>query len=156
MQKQPVTPDIRLCNARGRSLNPAPLYDPISANLRFANDIEVNRNRHFGWGGAQINHYAVRTQDLFLMKNVRGDGTGSRHGKRYFLNSRWYRAANRNETEDRSILRHLKGLKSALAELRKDKGLKLLESMALKRFNLIKAEHLTPENIRAWTSGEAA
>jgi hypothetical protein len=155
MPKQPVSGDIRLCNARGRNLNPAAIHDPASSDLRLAQGQEVNRKRHFGWDGAQVNHYAVRTPDLFLMKNVRGDGVGSRFTKRYFLNSRWYRAANRNEVEDRSILRHLKRLKAALVELRKDKALKLLESMALKRFAQMKAEHLTPANIAAWTNGEA-
>lgn len=60
-----------------------------------------------GWDYAQINHYAVRTADYFLLKIYRGLGvafntegeSNPRHGKNFF------RKYNRNEDVDTSILR---------------------------------------------------
>lgn len=153
MPKEPVADDIGLCNTRGWGLNAAPLYDPASSDLRMAEGKEVNRKRKFGWANAYINHYAVRTPDLFVLKNVRGDGIRSRHNKRYFLNSRWHRAANRNEVEDRSIHRHLPALKAEMDRLRTDPVLRQAEAEAERRFRQMRAEHYTPENIAAWTQG---
>jgi hypothetical protein len=59
---------------------------------------QANRMRHLRWEGAVINHYAVRSRDIFLLKNHRGDGMRSAYNKRYFLHSRWHRAANANDT----------------------------------------------------------
>ncbi|MCZ8153796.1 MAG: glycosyltransferase family 2 protein [Rhodobacteraceae bacterium] len=153
MPKDPVATDIRLCNARGRALRPDALLLAGESNLRIAAGEEINRKRHFGWDGACINHYAVRTRDLFLLKNVRGDGIGSRFQKRYFLNSRWYRAANVNDVEDRSIQRHLPALRKRLAALRKDLGLLSLERQAQAWFRAARKEHLTPDNVARWTNG---
>ncbi len=156
MPKLPVAPGLRLGNARGMALNAEPLYDPATSDLRVAWGREVNRKRLFGWDGAYVNHYAVRTPDLFLLKNVRGDGVGSRFAKRYHLNSRWYRAANRNEVQDVSILRHLDGLRRILGLLRQDRELVALETEAMARVQTMKATHLTPDNIRAWTNPRGA
>lgn len=155
MPKEPVADDIRLCNARGRELRPDALFLDGESDHRFARGEQINRKRHLGWDGACINHYAVRTRDLFLLKNVRGDGINSRFQKRYFLNSRWYRAANVNDVEDRSIQRHLPALKRRLAALRKDSGLAALERQAQDWFRAARKEHLTPENIALWTNGPA-
>lgn len=152
MPKEPVVSDVALCNPRGMRLSTAAFFDPNSSDLRMAFGKEVNRKRHFGWQGAYINHYAVRTPDLFLLKNVRGDGVGSRFTKRYFLNSRWYRAANRNEVEDRSIQRHLPALAGALAKLRRDAEVAGIEALAWEWFLDTRATWLTPENIAAWTN----
>jgi hypothetical protein len=72
-----------------------------SSDHRDAGDGQANRTRHLRWEGAVINHYAIRSRDLFLLKNHRGDGMRSAYNKRYFLHSRWHRAANANDTEDR-------------------------------------------------------
>lgn len=153
MPKEPVADDIRLCNAIGRELRPDALFIAGQSNLRFAREEEVNRKRHLGWEGAYINHYAVRTRDLFLLKNVRGDGINSRFQKRYFLNSRWYRAANVNDVQDKTIQRHLPALKKHIATLRKDSGLVALERQAQAWFRAARKTHLTPENIALWTNG---
>lgn len=152
MPKEPVVSNVSLCNARGMRLSTAAFFDPASSDLRMAFGKEVNRKRHFGWHGAWINHYAVRTPDLFLLKNVRGDGVGSRFTKRYFLNSRWYRAANRNEVEDRSIQRHLRGTLDLMAAFRLDPEVVEIEALAWECFLDMKERHLTQENVAAWTN----
>jgi hypothetical protein len=153
MPKEPVSPEVTLCNARGMQVPASALSEAGQSNLRYSRGQEIIRKRLFGWEGAYINHYAVRTNDLFMLKNVRGDGIGSRFSKRYFLNSRWYRAANRNEVEDRSIQRHLPYMQALLKVLARDKALAALQRKALKQFKSLKATHLTPENIEAWTNG---
>lgn len=152
MPKDPVDETIKLCNTRGWELNPAPLYDRESSDLRMARGLEVNRKRKFGWYNACINHYAVRTPDLFLLKNVRGDGIGSRFNKRYFLNSRWHRSANRNDVEDRSIQRHLPALRAEVSRLLDDAVLRAAVAKAERLFRQLRSEHYTPENIAQWTS----
>lgn len=152
MPKVPLLPNLRLCNARGMKLNSEALYDPKTSDHRVAFGREINRRRHFGWDGAVINHYAVRTQDLFLMKNVRGDGIGSNHGSRYHLHSRWHRAANRNEVQDHSIQRHLPAVTSLLTKWRRDAAFAKLESSSLQNFETMRNFWLTPENIHAWTN----
>lgn len=155
MPKQPRHPDVRLCNASGGPLDPAALYDPKSSDHRVAFGKEINRKRHLGWDGACINHYAVRSQDLFLLKNVRGDGIGSGHTSRYFLHSRWHRAANCNEVEDTTILRHLPAMQALIARWRQDPVLADLESKAAAALQDQRETYLTPENIRAWTNWSA-
>lgn len=153
MPKEPVAADVTLCNARGMQLVASALHEPSQSNLRLSNGSEVNRKRHFGWEGAYINHYAVRTNDLFMLKNVRGDGVGSRFTKRYFLNSRWYRAANRNDVVDTSIQRHLVRVEKLMALFDTDFRLVGLQELAFSRFLQMKSENLTPENVEAWTNG---
>ncbi len=72
----------------------------------------------FSWQLAQINHYAVRTPDLFRLKRRRGRGyrgrrevVGIRHTDRFFDTH------NRNEARDDTILRHRAGTDTALADL---------------------------------------
>ncbi len=155
MPKEPLRPDVRLCNAVGRELNPGAMHDPKTSDHRVAFGQEINRKRHMGWDGACINHYAVRSQDLFLLKNVRGDGIGSAHASRYFLHSRWHRAANRNEVEDTTILRHLPAMKAMMAQWRRDETLGELERRAVLALQDQRDTYLTPENIRAWTNWSA-
>ena len=64
---------------------------------------------------AQVNHYAVRTFDVFSLKKFRGSGMkpvggsaelrGRRHGDKFWTKR------NRNEVQDTSIQRHLPSLK---------------------------------------------
>ena len=60
-----------------------------------------------GFEIAQVNHYTVRTPEFFLLKRVRG--AGYRADQEGVVNPRhrasYYRTYNRNEAEDRSILR---------------------------------------------------
>jgi len=59
----------------------------------------------FGWVLAQINHYCVRSPDVFAMKVKRGRGAVSSSKPRPLRHTQdFYDKMNRNEAEDRSIL----------------------------------------------------
>ncbi|MDO5371320.1 hypothetical protein, partial [Paracoccus sp. (in: a-proteobacteria)] len=110
----------------------------------------------YAWELAQINHYLVRTRDMYELKAMRGRGFVNieknvvkrkpRHTPKFFDEH------NRNEVEDRSILRHEQ---STMAEMKR-----LLSSPAIKSANDVTlrltqeriaslrtaAEHATPTN----------
>ena len=68
-------------------------------------------------GGAVLNHYATRSTDVFLLKHGRGRGMGPPSDK-YRPGSKWHRLANRNEAQDRSILRRWPEITAELTRLR--------------------------------------
>jgi hypothetical protein len=155
MPKQPKG-EVALCNAAGRPLNPAALHHPTASDHRRAHGGIINKQRNFRWQGAQINHYATRTPDLFLLKNFRGDGM-RKPFKRYFLNSRWHREANDNSAEDRSIQRHIPAVEGLIAGWHAaDPTLAALEASALDRLRHQRATLLTPETVAALTNGTGA
>jgi hypothetical protein len=153
MPKQPRHTGVTLCNALGRPLHPGALHHATECDHRAAGGGEVNRKRHFPWEGAVINHYAVRTRDLFLLKNWRGDGKRSRFNKRYFLNSRWHRAANCNEVEETSIQRHLPELRLLMAHWRaEDPKIARIEAKAYARMASARDTILTEAEVERLTN----
>ncbi len=100
---------------------------------------------------ARINHYAVKSQDLFLMKNDRGDGQGKRGDTKYHIGSNWHRRANRNDVEDRAILRHWPDTERRLKALRGDPQTAAAERACQDWFSDRRAALLTPGQRRAWT-----
>ena len=80
-------------------------------------------NENFGYEIAQINHYAVRTVDAFLIKRNRGraNHVGETIGKSYW--TRWCRGG---ET-DTSIHRHLDAMRKEYNELLEDPIVEHLE-----------------------------
>jgi hypothetical protein len=152
MPKAP-TRDVTLCTAYGRALDPGAMSMEHSSDHREAGGGAVNRMRHLRWEGAVVNHYAVRSRDIFLLKNHRGDGMRSAYNKRYFLHSRWHRAANVNDVEDRSILRHLPAVKALLAEWRAaDPEIAELEADAHAWLRQMRREWLTEARIAELTN----
>ena len=103
------------------------------------------------WDNAQINHYAIRSDDTFLMKNDRGAANTQGLGK-YFKDSIFYQRCNRNEVEDASIHRLLPKIREELEELREDLILYHLEQAALHWFYERRDRILTPEKIAEWTA----
>ena len=57
------------------------------------------------WKLAQVNHYTLRTPDVFQQKRARGRGNRAHVGVNDRHTDRFYRRMNMNETEDRRILR---------------------------------------------------
>jgi hypothetical protein len=109
MPTRPLVAAPRAANAAGEGLSSAVLrglprsrYRPIDTAIR---------------GGAVINHYAIRSTDVFLLKDARGRGMGPPSGK-YRLGSKWHTRANLNEVEDRSILARWPEVAEELARLR--------------------------------------
>lgn len=147
MPTQPLIDAPLAVNAAGEPLSSAPLhgaprsrYQPVEIALR---------------GDAQINHYATRSTDVFLLKNDRGRGMGPPSDK-YHLGSKWHRIANRNEVQDRTILARWSEVAAELSHLRALRGVTEAEARCREWFTATKASRLTPENLNRWTKRAAA
>ncbi|WBU55825.1 glycosyltransferase family 2 protein [Paracoccus sediminicola] len=68
---------------------------------------------------AQINHYLVRTPSMYRLKKRRGRGYGriAQDGRNDRHTADFYNLMNRNEREDRSILRHLPAVDREISRL---------------------------------------
>lgn len=147
MPKHPVNGDVRQCNAMGEEVETSALYN-------LAHDRHRNMDRaKLTWDGACINHYAIRSEDLFLMKNDRGDSMLRTHTK-YMKNSIYYRRYNTNRREDTSILRHLPDMTERMEEMRRDPLLSALEQATNIWWQNRRERVLTPERIAEWTLPE--
>lgn len=134
-------PDVR--SADGAQLEPEGFGDAKRAKYR-PFDLSIVPD------AACINHYAVPSRDLFLMKNDRGDGQGKRTDK-YHLGSRWHSIANQNDAENRSILRHLEATAQEIARLRGNASIKNAEDHCIDWFGYLCARVLTPAQVASWT-----
>lgn len=108
----PTAPRIeapQAVNSAGEPLSSAVLHGPPRARYHPA-EIALR-------GGAVVNHYAIRSTDVFLLKDARGRGMGPPSDK-YRPGSKWHRHANRNETQDRTILRRWPEVAAERARLR--------------------------------------
>ncbi len=144
MPKNPKTRDIRLVNAIGHPLQSQPLFRPKRSRY----DIMY---RDCTWQNACINHYAIRAQDVFLMKNFRGDGMGGEHRKKYMIGSVFYQRTNRNEVENLQIMRHVEQTDAVINDLMQSTTLRRLDKAALDAFCARRDVLLTPEKFEEWT-----
>ena len=101
--------------------------DPVAARWLDGEDNPKNCQvppAQAGHALAQINHYVVRTPDVFALKQARGRGWARRQADD--ANTRhtaeFYKAHNRNEVEDRSILRWAEAVTDRMAGLLRDEG----------------------------------
>lgn len=99
---------------------------------------------------ACVNHYAVPSRDVFLMKNDRGDGQAALSDK-YTLGSRWHKIANQNTTPNRSILRHMPKVETEMTRLRALPGVASAEQACRAWFDARIAAMLTPTQIAKWS-----
>jgi len=106
-------------------------------------------DRAVAWEAAQVNHY-TRSQDVFLMKNDRGDGQG-KTGLKYRIGGRWHQQANRNEGTDRSILRHWPATRTLVQEWRAVPEIAAAEAVCIAAFTARRDSVLTPDRIRRWS-----
>lgn len=105
--------------------------------------------RQVTWANARINHYAIRSLDSYLLKNLRGDGMALTHAK-YVRGSDFWQFAERNEAEETAILRHLPAIEQGLAALRADAVLAALESRAQESFADLRQRVLIEEGRFGW------
>ena len=99
MPKDPVFGEsVRIVNSRGREMPKNNLFDG-SSRL-------TDRRRFLSWDNACLHHYAVRSEDLYLMKNDRGDVNKTAYGEKYFLGSAYHRRYNLNQVYCSKILKH--------------------------------------------------
>ncbi|WP_175545281.1 glycosyltransferase family 2 protein [Thalassovita taeanensis] len=143
----PLVESPVVLSADGEALSNQSLYQAKSARFRPA-DIACRART------ARLNHYAVRSEDVFLMKNDRGDGQGKQAQTKYHLGSNWHLSCNRNDIEDRAILRHWPATAEKLADLRADPATTAAERSCQEWFTTRRAQVLTPEMRRQWTRRE--
>jgi len=129
----------------------APVYtEDFEAKAKFGTSWCTPENRDdprrpktdYGYDIAQMNHYAVRAIDPFLLKRDRGDVNfmANRLEADYWV--RWCRGG----TQDTSILRHAAGMKNELGELTKDPLVRHLHDGAIEfHHNRIRELLETPE-----------
>lgn len=145
--RAPLVPDPVVVNPDGTPLHAASLNQDRSSRFRPHDLAATNAT-------ARINHYAVKSRDLFMMKNDRGDGQGKQGQTKYHLGSNWHRSANKNETEDRTILRHWPETQARLAALRAVPAIAAAEQACFDWFTARKSAILTPEALALWTRRE--
>ncbi|MEM8592168.1 MAG: glycosyltransferase family 2 protein [Pseudomonadota bacterium] len=134
---------VALRNAAGTLMNPR-AFRRAWSKFRGVNPAHIN------YEGAVMNHYAIRADDVFVMKNHRGDGRGFSNAK-YFLNSGFYNRFNRNDAEDTTIQRHVPAMKAKKAEYLKDPIVAELHQRGIDYFQNLKSEVLTWKQRHAWT-----
>jgi len=142
MPKAPFGPVV-LRNAAGQQMNPRAFTGHWS-KYRGVNPEQIN------FGGAVMHHYAVRADDIFVMKNHRGDGRGFTNSK-YFLHSGFYNRFNKNDVADDKIQRHLPGLQARKAQYLADPEIARTHQQGIDFFQELKSRVLTPEQRRAWS-----
>lgn len=142
MPKDPIGP-VTVRNTKGDAMN-AVAFNAPWAKYRRTPDAQ------FTFEGGAMHHYAIRADDVFVMKNDRGDGRFVRHTK-YYRNSGFYNRFNRNDRKDTTIQRHLADVIDRKAKYLKDVELSALHTKAINHFRSHKDRILTPDQLDAWT-----
>lgn len=142
--RAPLIDDPKVLTPDGEALSNKTLAQGRSSRFR-PHDIACRARN------ARLNHYAVKSEDLFLMKNDRGDGQGKLGEVKYHLGSPWHRKANRNDVEDRAILRHWPATQARLEALRALPGVRAAEQACRDWFHQRRNAILTPEQRALWT-----
>ncbi|MGP6088145.1 glycosyltransferase family 2 protein [Antarctobacter jejuensis] len=144
----PLVDDPQVMTPDGAGLDNRSLYQKKSARFR-PHEVAARAR------SAQLFHYAVRSEDCFLLKNDRGDGQGKQGDTKYHLNSHWHRKANCNEVEERRLADRAPGVRATLAAWRADPAIAAAERACQDWFTATRARVLTPEARAAWTRGKA-
>ncbi len=108
---------VRPVNGSGIDISEVDMTKPVKSLIQ----------PHYGFDLVQLNHYAVRAVDTFLLKMARG--SSAHPGEAYEM--KYWRKYDHNDFQDRSIIRHSDELKAAKAELLEDPELKQLHNRAV-------------------------
>ena len=122
MPKEPVSLPVTVVNSAGAAMPSKSISHPTRAAYRAGYALAT-------WENACIHHYALKTQDVFRLKGVRGHGTGASNPKYEIGGKFWRRNRGRGMT-DLTALRHLEEMKGILADMRGDARIAELESAA--------------------------
>lgn len=85
------------------------------------------------WANASLHHHHVKSDDLHLLKHSRGDANGRKNKKRV-IGSDFYKLANRNEVESKSLLRFRPKVQPIEAQIRGLPRVAELEAAAMAWF----------------------
>ncbi|MEO1454103.1 MAG: glycosyltransferase family 2 protein [Pseudomonadota bacterium] len=143
MPKDPLVDTFVLKNTRGEEIDGHIVHHPRKCPYKA-------QFRHLTFANAYINHYAVKSDDILLMKNDRGDGHAGIHD-RYHLGSQYHNKYNRNEAEDTSILDHWSQIEANIWDMRSHPRVAELELSCRDWFVKRREAVLTPKQIAAWT-----
>ncbi len=144
MPKMPLVDPVIVKNTAGVEINDASLKTARKSRYKA-------KFKHITFQNAVINHYALKSDDLYMMKNDRGDGQALAHSK-YFLNSMFYLRYNRNEAENRDILALWPQVQAKMEDLAADPEIRRLNDACLQAYLQRRALVLTPEQRAAWTA----
>lgn len=108
---------------------------------------KIEREDH-GYRIAQINHYSVRTPEHFALKRVRGRGWAAdeRGDDNQRHNTEFYQKMNRNDVDDRAILRFEDETTRGIEALRAHAAVRRADDMARERVAALVAA-LPPEAV---------
>ncbi len=100
---------------------------PMEDYFKFRGWRSIRRTIGYDW--AQMNHYAVKSVDSYAVRKFRGNV----NNKKDKYNADYWSLQDRNEVEDRAILRHAEARARIMAELLTDPVLNKLHFAALER-----------------------
>lgn len=100
---------------------------PMEDYFKFRGWRSIRRTLGYNW--AQMNHYAVKSVDSYAVRKFRGNV----NNKKDKYNSDYWSLQDRNEVEDRAILRHASPRAAIMAALLQDPVLRDLHENALIR-----------------------
>lgn len=144
MPKQPLVDSFTVVNTAGQVVSPEMVRHPRKSRYKMKFNQQTFAN-------ASLHHYAVKSLDIFLMKNDRGDGHAGEH-RGYFRNSVLHRRYNINDAEDRSILTYQPQTQALMAQMRQDPDIRALEQATTAAWLDRRDRILTPAQIEAWTA----
>jgi hypothetical protein len=108
---------------------------PMEDYFKFRGWRSIRRTVGYNW--AQMNHYAVKSVDSYAVRKFRGNV----NNKKDKYNADYWALQDRNEVEDRAILRHAPERARIMAELLQDPVLNRLHHDALDRVEARLAEY---------------
>jgi hypothetical protein len=108
---------------------------PMEDYFKFRGWRSIRRTVGYTW--AQMNHYAIKSVDSYAMRRFRGNV----NNKTDKYNADYWALQDRNEVEDRAILRHAPERRRIMAELLQDPVLNRLHHDALDRVEARLAEY---------------
>ena len=124
MPKMPARPDVVVRNSLGQELPNAAMFHPRKSRyIRGGID-------HLSWDRAEMRHYALRAQDVFAIKALRGFGIHPRPEK-YRVGSRFWKLANRRDVTLAADPAWLGRLRGWMAEFLADPQLSRLQEAAI-------------------------
>jgi hypothetical protein len=112
---------------------------PMEDYFKFRGWRSIRRTVGYGW--AQMNHYAVKSVDAYAVRKFRGNV----NNKKDKYNADYWALQDRNEVEDRAILRHAPARARIMAELLRDPVLHRLHHAALDRVEARLADYKRTE-----------
>jgi hypothetical protein len=115
---------------------------PMEDYFKFRGWRSIRRTLGYDW--AQMNHYAVKSVDAYAVRKFRGNV----NNKKDKYNADYWSLQDRNEVEDRTILRHAEKRRVIMNALLEDPVLNHLHHKALDRIEARLADYKATEGYR--------